>query len=214
MCMAGEDAETLVVYADYVCPFCFLGKTALERYRARRDRPLTVEWRPFDLQAHRRRSDGTIDESVSEGKDEAYFEQARENVRRLAERYDVEMDLELARSVDAWNAHLLASHVRRTIGGAAVCDLNDTVYEALWLDGRDIGDPDVLADRLDCMGLDPALIDEALADDDLAATLQETFEASRRAGISGVPTFAYGDHVARGAVPPDQLERLVDGVPG
>jgi predicted DsbA family dithiol-disulfide isomerase len=211
--MAAEDAEPLVVYADYVCPFCFLGKTALERYRTRRNRPLTVEWRPFDLQAHRRRPDGSIDESVSEGMDEAYVEQARENVTRLAERYDVEIHLELARSVDAWTAHLLASHVRRTIGGAAVCDLNDTIYEALWLDGRDIGDPDVLADRLDCVGLDPALVDEALADDDLATTLRKAFEASRRAGISGVPTFAYGDHVARGAVPPDQLEQLVEGHP-
>jgi len=36
--------------------------------------------------------------------------------------------------------------------------------------------------------------------------------AAQRQGVTGVPTFAYDGHAARGAVPPAHLERLIDGV--
>jgi predicted DsbA family dithiol-disulfide isomerase len=37
------------------------------------------------------------------------------------------------------------------------------------------------------------------------------FAAAQRRGVTGVPTFVADGHAARGAVPPEQLERLVEG---
>ncbi len=80
--------DEITVYSDYVCPFCYLGRESLRRYQATREEPLAIDWHPFDLRSNERRPDGSIDHSVDDGKDESYFEQARENVRRLQERYE------------------------------------------------------------------------------------------------------------------------------
>ena len=72
-----QAAEEITVYADYVCPFCYLGKRSLETYLDTTDRELSVSWHPFDLRGHKRGPDGEIDHSVEDGKDESYFEQVR-----------------------------------------------------------------------------------------------------------------------------------------
>ncbi|MDX1747979.1 MAG: DsbA family protein, partial [Halobacteriales archaeon] len=98
------DDPTLQVYSDYVCPFCYLGRASLSAYRAESEDPPEVDWRPFDLRSHKRGPDGTIRDDVDDGKDEDYFAQVRQNVDRLSEQYDVEIDLDFARTVDSWNA--------------------------------------------------------------------------------------------------------------
>jgi predicted DsbA family dithiol-disulfide isomerase len=216
---AGSDSGTpaeddpLVVYSDFVCPFCYLGKTALEQYREDAADPPAVEWRPFDLRSHKRGPDGAIDWDAPDGKDEDYFAEVRENVDRLRERYDAEMLSfdEIPEDVDSWNAQLVALAVRRGESDA-LGRLNDALFEALWIDGRDIGDPEVLRDVAEAVGLDPTLVDETFADETLEADLREAFEDAQRAGVSAVPTFVYGEYAARGAVPPAQLRRLVEGV--
>jgi len=72
-----DATESITVYSDY------LGRTSLARYQETREEPLAIDWHPFDLRAGKRGPDGEIDESADDGKDEAYYEQARENVRRL-----------------------------------------------------------------------------------------------------------------------------------
>jgi predicted DsbA family dithiol-disulfide isomerase len=207
----GDGADgTLTMYADYVCPFCYLGEASLEQYLDGRERALDVEWHPFDLRGGKRRPDGSIDHEVADGKDEAYFEQARENVRRLQERYGVEMELEIASEIDSKNAQLAALYVREE-HPERFAAFHGTVFDALWQDGRDIGDPDVLAEIAAESGVDPEGVRAALTDDALDAELHERFAAAREAGVTGVPTFAYDGHAARGAVPPEHLQRLIEG---
>ncbi|TYL36830.1 disulfide bond formation protein DsbA [Natronococcus pandeyae] len=205
-----DSVGRLTIYADYVCPFCYLGKQSLEQYRDEREGSLDVEWHPFDLRSGKRNEDGSIDHSADDGKDDDYFEQARENVRRLQEQYDVEMGQELAIEVDSLNAQLASWYV-----SGAYPDRWDefdaAIYDALWQDERDIGDPDVLAALADDIGLPEAEIRDAIDDDGLRAELEDRFTDARQQGITGVPTFVHDGYAARGAVPPAQLERLVDG---
>ena len=203
--------DAVVMYADYVCPFCYLGKESLAQYRNEREEPLDVEWHPFDLRGHKRGPSGEIDESVEDGKDDAYYEQAKENVRRLQEEYGVEMDLDIATDIDSWNAQQASLYVRRE-QPEAFADFHEAVYDALWTESEDIGDPDVLASIAEEVGVDPDGVREAIENDELEAELAESFESAQRTGVTGVPTFAYNGHAARGAVPPSQLQRLVDGV--
>ncbi|UPV98852.1 DsbA family protein [Halorussus gelatinilyticus] len=209
--MSQHPDDALVVYSDYVCPFCYLGKAAMERYREETDDPPEVEWRFYDLRGYKRGPDGSIDHDVDDGKDDDYFAQVRENVERLKDQYDVEMDLDFSKDVDSWNAQQAALYVRQTEGEETFLAFHEALFEALWQDGRNIGDPDVLAEIADELGLAPDEIRDATADETLEAELRERFESAQQAGVSGIPTFVYEGHAARGAIPPEQFERLVDG---
>ena len=207
-----QASERLTVYSDYVCPFCYLGRASLEQYQASREDPLEINWHPFDLRSGQRRADGTIDHSVDTGKDEEYFEEAKQGVRRLQEKYDVEMDMEIATDVDSLSTQIVSYALKESENYQTWLAFDEGVLDALWQDGRDIGDADVLADIADSVGVDPERVDDILADDAHREAVHEQFQRAHQQGVTGVPTFAYDGHAARGAVPPEQLERLVDGV--
>ncbi|MFP9190679.1 DsbA family oxidoreductase [Natronosalvus vescus] len=202
--------KPITIYADYVCPFCYLGRQSLEQYRRSRDAPLPIEWHPFDLRRGKRDSEGAIDRDVDDGKDDEYFEQAKANVRRLQERYEVEMAQELAIEVDSYDAQLASLFVAETDPERWEA-FDEGVYDALWKDGRDISDGDVLAAIGDDIGVGAQDIRTALADEALRSRLESLFDEAAVAGISGVPTFVYEGYAAQGAVPPAHLERLVEG---
>jgi predicted DsbA family dithiol-disulfide isomerase len=206
----GESADRIVVYSDYVCPFCYLGRESLDRYQQRRETPLEIDWRPFDLRNHQRGPDGEIDHTIDSGKDDDYYEQAKQNVRRLQDKYDVEMERELAGDIDSLPAQAVSYHIKSTQDYETWLAFDTVVFEALWQDGRDIGDRDVLCELAVEAGLGADVVDAGLADS-VRDALSEQFDAAHRHQITGVPTFTYGEHAARGAVPPDHLERLVEG---
>ncbi|SEW23055.1 DsbA family oxidoreductase [Natrinema salifodinae] len=205
-----ETGDRIEIYADYVCPFCFLGTRSLEQYREQRDEPLTVEWHPFDLRSGKRNPDGSIDRDADDGKDEQYYDQAKQNVRRLQEEYGVEMAQEMASDVDSIDAQAASWYVKQEYPEQWAA-FDEAIYTALWKDGRDIGDVDVLADLAANVDLPVDEIRDAVADDGLRSELETRFAEAQGRGVTGVPTFLSDGHVARGAVPPEHLERLVEG---
>ncbi|MFB6194797.1 MAG: DsbA family protein [Haloplanus sp.] len=203
--------DELVVYSDYVCPFCYLGRQALDQYQDSRESPLRIDWRPFDLRSRKRNPDGSIDHSVDDGKDEAYFEQAKENVRRLQEQYDVEMVRDIATDVDSLPAQTVSYYLKQHGDYETWLAFDEAVFDALWREGDDIGDADLLVSLAVDAGADADAVRSALDDETLRSEVRERFTAAEREGVTGVPTFVYDGHAARGAVPPEQLERLVEG---
>ncbi len=202
--------DTLAVYSDFVCPFCYLGRAALREYLADADDPPAVEWRLFDLRGYKRDPEGGF-RDVDDGKDEDYFAEARENVARLREQYGVEMQsFDDVPEVDSWDAQQAALYVRQASPGSFDSFYHATM-NAYWRDGRDIADSDVLADIAEDVGVSGAEVRDAVTDERLEAELEDHFDRAQRRGISGIPTFVSDDHAARGAVPPAHLERLVEG---
>lgn len=205
--------EALTMYSDYVCPFCYLGRRSLEAYQESREEELAVHWQPFDLRSHKRGPDGEIDHSVEDGKDDEYFERAKKNVERLQERYGAEemrnLD-DLPEDVDSLDAQVASWYVQEEYPDQWDA-FDEAIFETLWIDGRDIGDVDVIVDIAEGVGLDGDEIREAIADEALRTHITDQFETAQDYGITGVPTFAYDEFMARGAVPPEQLARLVEG---
>lgn len=204
-----ETVDRLTVYSDYVCPFCYLGRASLEQYRERREEPLELEWHPFDLRRDKRNPDGSIDHSAADGKDDDYFEQAKQNVRRLQAEYDVEMAQELAIEVDSLPAQMASWHVQTEYPDQWEA-FDQAIFDAIWIDGRDIGDTDVLADLASNVDLPPNEIRTASEDDALQRELEDRFDRAYRQRITGVPTFVADGNAASGALPPKHLQRLVE----
>ena len=209
--MSTQQTESITVYSDYVCPFCYLGRESLSRYQADRETPLEIDWQPFDLRSGKRTADGSINHSVDDGKDDDYFEQAKESVRRLQEKYDVEMTMDLATEVDSLNAQVASYYVKAHDDYETWLAFDEAIFAALWIDGRDIGSEAVLIDLASEVGIDPDEITAALDDEALRDEVTDEFVAAQQAGVTGVPTFASDGHAARGAVPPEHLQRLVEG---
>ncbi|WP_424016375.1 DsbA family oxidoreductase (plasmid) [Halorientalis pallida] len=208
-----DESATVTMYSDYVCPFCYLGRLSLQEYRADRDGDLAVDWHPFDLRSGKRGPNGEIDHSVDDGKDEAYFEQVEQNVERLRERYDADEMLtldELPDEVDSLPAQVASLYVKTEYPDTWP-DFDAAIFEALWVDGRDIGDSDVLDELAGDVGLDGEEIQAVVEDEEWRKRIREQFTAATRHGVTGVPTFVADGHAARGAVPPEQLRRLVEG---
>ena len=205
-------ADRVEVYSDYVCPFCYLGRRSLEAYLADRDADLEVVWHPFDLRGNRRRPDGSLDDSVDDGKDDAYFDRVRENVERLKRDYgaDEMRGIDDVPPVDSLDAQVASIGVRDRHPDRWEA-FDAAVFEALWVDGRDVGEAAVLAELAEGVGVDPGVVREALGDDALRRRVEERFTEARRRGVTAVPTFVADGRAVPGAVPPEALARLVEG---
>lgn len=207
-----EAPDHMVVYSDYVCPFCYLGKVSAERYAAEDDDAPSFAWRPFDLRAVQRGHDNKLDPSIPDGKTEDYFARAKEGVRGVAEELGVDMKVAIHRNVDSFNAHLVALKLARVSDEGVLAKWHDLVFDALWQEGQDIGDIAVLRRLAKIAEAPPDVVDAALTDDELVEDLRQEFKAGLELGITGVPTFVYGRYGVPGAVPPESIAALVHHV--
>jgi len=211
----GSEGPRLTVYADYLCPFCRLGNTTLGRYlddRVERGlAPAEVVWEPFDLRADERRSDGTVPRGASEQK-EAYVRSRWSEVEALAEKYDVEMRMavEPYLKMDSRNAQLVALGVQRDDPGR-FRRFHDAVFDALWTETRDIGDPEVLGSIAAGVAVDPDRVGEYLEDPDLRDRFESAPRRADRQGIRGVPTLVHDGNTVYGSRSTEEYRALVEG---
>jgi 2-hydroxychromene-2-carboxylate isomerase len=71
----------------------------------------------------------------------------------------------------------------------------DAIMTAMWVDGADISDADVLRGIIDAAGLDGAALLAACDDPAVKAELIANTEAAAARGAFGVPTFFVGDEM-------------------
>lgn len=201
----------LDILSDPICPWCWIGKTRLDRaLEARPDHPFEIEWHPFQLNPDMPR----------EGMDRrAYLEAkfgGRENavriyaeVVRVAGEEGLTLDLEaMTRTPNTIDAHRLIHWAG--IEGRQT-PVVSALFRAYFTEGRDIGDREVLCDIADGAGLDAALIGRLLASEADVAEIRARDEHSRRMGVNAVPTFIVGQrHAVPGAQPTDLWLRVID----
>jgi predicted DsbA family dithiol-disulfide isomerase len=92
-------------------------------------------------------------------------------------------------------------------GGAA---LHDALYRAYFVDARNIGDPEVLVDIVQSVGLPAEEARAVLAERRFKDAVDADWEKSRAYGVTGVPTFVVGDRGVVGAQPYEVLEQFLE----
>ncbi|MCA9632305.1 MAG: DsbA family oxidoreductase [Myxococcales bacterium] len=195
-------------FSDVVCPWCFIGKKKLELALAMRpDLEVRLEFHPFLLHPYLR----------PEGEDFAAFVMQKFGTRpdklfsrvlKVARDVGLEFRPELIqRMPDTTAAHCLISWAEPSRRAGLVMAL----FEAYFCEGRDVGDPQVLASLGEPHGLDPGLSLERLtAGIDREQIREQAAEAADR-GITGVPFFLVnGRWPVPGAQEPETLLRVLD----
>jgi len=87
--------------------------------------------------------------------------------------------------------------------------IHNALYRAYFVDGRNIGDPEVLIDIAQSVGLPADAAREVLADRTFKDAVDADWEESRRRGITGVPSFIAGKYKVVGAQPYNVLADLL-----
>jgi predicted DsbA family dithiol-disulfide isomerase len=194
---------------DVVCPWCYLGWTRLNAaLAARPDLPAQVLWRPFQLQL----------DIPEEGLPYAEFmaglfpdaERRRQMDQRLADMGAAEgLDFRFERMSVRPNTNAAQRVIRWA--GLRGGDLAAAIMRGHFSEGRNVGDPDTLADIASEAGLDLGDVASRLrAGEDRQAVDQDCVSASR-AGIGGVPFMIFGGRTAlSGAESPERILYAVD----
>ena len=87
--------------------------------------------------------------------------------------------------------------------------IHDALYRAYFVDGRNIGDPEILIDIARSVGLPRDAAREVLANRIFKDSVDADWEESRRRGITGVPSFVAGKYKVVGAQPYNVLADLL-----
>jgi predicted DsbA family dithiol-disulfide isomerase len=91
-------------------------------------------------------------------------------------------------------------------GGEAI---HDALFRAYFVDGRNIGDPEVLVEIAASVGLPADRAREVIEQRTHRAAVDADWNLSRQYGVTGVPTFVAGNRGVVGAQPYETLEELV-----
>jgi predicted DsbA family dithiol-disulfide isomerase len=200
----------LDILSDPICPWCYIGKTNLDRALERHpEHPFEIEWHPFQLNP----------DMAPEGVDRAaYLEEkfgGRENAVRIYARVDAAA--EAAGLTIDWAAirrvpNTLDAH--RLIHWAGLegrqTPVVGALFRAYWREGRDIGDRGVLLDIAEGQGLDRAMTQRLYESGADADDIRARDAHARKRGVTGVPTFVVANqHVVQGAQPAELWDQVI-----
>ena len=196
----------LEIYSDPVCPWCFVGKSRLDKALAQSDQKVfDITWKPFQLNP----------DIPAEGMGRReYLETKFGGKEGAARAYQPLID---TISADGLEIHLdrirrmpnsLDAH--RLIRWAEIEQLNverlvDALFIAFFRDGRDIGRPEELAAIAESCGMDRSLAIQLLQSDADKDYVRRSDYQARQMGISAVPQFIVGGRYAVAGAQPTML---------
>jgi predicted DsbA family dithiol-disulfide isomerase len=200
----------LDIMSDPICPWCYIGKTLLERaLEAEGDHPFVIEWHPFQLNPDMPVEGMDRREYLERkfgGKDQAV--KVYSEIAQHAEKAGLDLDFgAIKRTPNTLNAHRLIHWAGiEQKQNAAV----NALFTAYFKEGRDIGDSEVLADIADGIGMDASVVLRLLASDADLEDIRKRDAHAREMGVNSVPTFIVGGrHAVPGAQPAELWRKVI-----
>jgi predicted DsbA family dithiol-disulfide isomerase len=204
-----DEILTIDIVSDVVCPWCYLGEKRLEAALAQAPQPVALRWRPYQL-------DPTIPKG---GLDRAEYmakkfgasgrlQSVHENLVRLGAELGLPFAFDkIKRAPNTLDAHCL---IRWANSAGVQGKVVDRLFEAYFVEGRDIGDRGVLIDIAQECGLDAGLVEKLLAEGADVELVREESAEAQAIGVSGVPFFMFAGRLGvPGAQEPPVLMRAM-----
>ena len=193
-----ESGKSIRFFHDFSSPFSYLASTQIEAVAARQG--ASVEWCPI-LLGGLFRSIGTPDVPMLEmsAVKQAYI---HSDMRAWAKWWGVPFSFPSTFPIRG------VLPLRVAIAEPAA---TPHIYRALWVEDRNIGDPEVLAAVLSSAGLDAEKLLKAATDPVIKGQLRSNTEEAQAAGACGVPTFLVDGNLIWGQDRLDLLESFLAG---
>lgn len=197
------------IYADVVCPWCYLGKRRLEAALARSEfaGEAILRWRAFQLDPSTPRRGRPLLEWL--GQKAGGVERARQmmaHVTKVAEAEGLPFDFDRAIIANTFDAHRLlwfADQPEAVVFGATAetqPELVEALHQAHFTDGLDLGSLDVLISLAGEAGLDEHRVGQLLSSTEATADVRAQIARAHDLGVTSVPTFVFaGTYAVTGA---------------
>lgn len=199
------------LYYDTICPWCCIGKKRLEKaLLSRAHISLKIRWKPFLLNPTM--GPGGMDRQL-------YLSQKFGGPDRAKRVYDAIAQTGQENGIDfhfdliRYTPNSIASH--RLVFFATRFDLQiqmvDRLFQAFFIEGKNVGDIDVLTTLATEIGLDKAATKAFLQSDELHEDVIESDRQARELGVHGVPAFVARDrYIISGAQESKILGKFID----
>jgi predicted DsbA family dithiol-disulfide isomerase len=175
----------LMVFSDYVCPWCYVGQGAVNRlveeYHA------DVEWRPFYLRPDTPPEGMELPDYV---KDHAAETQPR--LKQMAKTAGMEMVFS-PRLPNTRIAHEATEYAREQ---GKQFEFHKAVFDKYYDKGEDISKWDVLKDAATQVGLDADEMQREVDAGKYTATVNALVQEAQDIGVTGVPTYVLNNRYA------------------
>lgn len=197
----------VTVISDYICPFCFIGSRRLESLR--QDYDLKVNWCFVEIHP----------ETPSEGMDVSQFQYSREHWQQLMQNLQTlaeEEGITLAEHTTTANSRkaLLLAEASKQLGADKFYPLHRRLFEAFFVEGRNIGDEQVLRQLAAECQIPETILEQAWSDpaaDGPADTVPEPLlpylQYAGAIHATGVPTYIIGQQMLSGAISREKLHQ-------
>ncbi len=195
-------ALKIVMFSDYICPFCYIGFEVIRKLKPEFD--FQLEWRGFQIHPEWS-AEGVSPERAGLVPDSAARNEAWKRITAMAEATGLSMKPPSVLTNS--RAALAATEFARETGHDE--PLEERIYRAYFHDGENIGNPDVVIRLAGESGLDSSAVADAIKSPKYEMKLKNNALAAHQRGVSGVPTFFIGDFPLVGAQSPDAMRSIL-----
>lgn len=199
------------IWSDVVCPWCYIGKRRFENAVAELADEIDVHvvFKPFQLDptASPGKAGPVLDAYAKKFGGLERAQQIIDHVTTVAAESGLLFRMDKALRANTLLAHRLLWLAQTTEHQVA---LKERLLRAYFIDGLDIGDPEVLSTCADDVGLDHDRVMAFLDSDDGVAEVLEELRAAAEMEITAVPTFVFdGRWMVPGAQEPDTFAQVL-----
>lgn len=199
------------VIADFVCPFCFLGKRRFDRALAAVQGPSNTSWYPFQLNPGIPLVGQSFDDYLDQrfggiANIEPVLEQLVDEGRHEGIEFRFDRIEHVPNTLPIHQVMQQAQNV-----GADQSAFADELMRAFFEQGRNIGDPDVLAEIAARHGIPELKAREAIGSDQLRQVVVTREARVRNSGMPAAPGFLVNRRLlVVGAQPTDYIVNAFD----
>jgi predicted DsbA family dithiol-disulfide isomerase len=214
--MAATLELSLDVFADPICPWCYIGKRNLEKALETYEGPkieAQLQWRTFMLnpgmppEGMDRR---TYLEAKFGGRDNADAVYGRIRQAGLAAGLELEFD-KILRTPSTRSAHRAVRHIQNIDGLERAQAFMEALFVAYFSDGKDIGQVEVLLDLASDVQVNPDVMWAMFESEAFIEEINAEDVQAREMGMGGVPGFIVNKkYFLSGAQPAPAFHKLFD----
>lgn len=206
-----ENSEILVeVWSDYLCPWCYIGEANLDNAIAELGINATVVYKSFQSNPSLQGAFTVNEIAIQSGFDLEEARQKSRYIEDMASRANVELHMDSVIMVNTMDAHRLAYMAKELGKGEGI---TKRLFEASYLEAKNIADPNVLADLGAEFGISKEQTMGMLNSNLYRSEVQSEIQEGINNGLRGVPYFVINKKYSlSGAQPKEVFTETLNGI--